>query len=117
MVVVTQIQPITVIFSVAEDTCRRSRSSCGQGHVLSVEAWDRALKNKIAMGTLLALDSQIDTTTGTIRLRAQFDNKDDALFPNQFVNARLLLNTLSDVTLVPTGDDSARRTTARSFTW
>ena len=55
------------------------------------------------MGTLLALDSQIDTATGTIRLRAQFDNKDDALFPNQFVNARLLLNTLSDVTLVPTG--------------
>ena len=51
----------------------------------------------------MALDSQIDTTTGTIRLRAQFDNKDDALFPNQFVNARLLLNTLNDVTLVPTG--------------
>ncbi len=71
--------------------------------MLPVEAWDRDQKNKLATGTLLALDSQIDTATGTIRLRAQFDNKDDALFPNQFVNARLLLNTLSDVTLVPTG--------------
>jgi multidrug efflux system membrane fusion protein len=103
MVVITQIEPITVIFSVAEDYLPAIQEQLRQGHVLSVEAWDRAQKKKIATGTLLALDSQIDTTTGTIRLKAQFDNKDDTLFPNQFVNARLLLNTLSDVTLVPTG--------------
>jgi multidrug efflux system membrane fusion protein len=103
MVVITQIEPITVIFNVAEDYLPAIQEQLRQGHVLSVEAWDRAQKKKIATGTLLALDSQIDTTTGTIRLRAQFDNKNDALFPNQFVNARLLLNTLSDVTLVPTG--------------
>jgi multidrug efflux system membrane fusion protein len=103
MVVITQIEPITVIFSVAEDFLPAIQEQLRQGRTLSVEAWDRALKKKIAAGTLMALDSQIDTTTGTIRLRAQFDNKDDALFPNQFVNARLLLNTLNDVTLVPSG--------------
>jgi len=103
MVVITQLQPITVIFSVAEDYLPAIQEQLRQGHVLTVEAWDRAQKKKIATGTLLALDSQIDTTTGTIRLKAQFDNKDDMLFPNQFVNARLLVNTLSDVTLVPDG--------------
>lgn len=103
MAVITQIEPITVIFSVAEDYLPAIQERMRQGHELSVEAWDRAQKNKIAVGKLMALDSQIDTTTGTIRLRAQFDNKDGALFPNQFVNARLLLNTLNDVTLVPTG--------------
>ena len=100
---ITQIQPITVIFSVAEDYLPAIQEQLRQGRALPVEAWDRAQKKKIATGTLTALDSQIDTTTGTIRLKAQFDNKDDALFPNQFVNARLLLNTLNDVTLVPTG--------------
>ncbi|MGO8702414.1 MAG: efflux RND transporter periplasmic adaptor subunit [Candidatus Brocadiia bacterium] len=103
LVVVAQLQPITVIFSVAEDSLPAIQEQLRAGHVLPVEAWSRDQKNKLAMGTLLALDSQIDTATGTIRLRAQFDNKDDALFPNQFVNARLLLNTLSDVMLVPTG--------------
>jgi len=103
MVVLTQIEPITVIFSVAEDYLPAIQEQLRQGHALSVEAWDRAQNKKLAMGTLLALDSQIDTTTGTIRLKAQFDNKDGALYPNQFVNARLLLNTLSEVTLVPTG--------------
>ncbi len=102
MVVLTQVQPTTVIFSVAEDYLPAIQDQLRQGHVLSVEAWDRALKNKIATGTLMALDSQINTTTGTINLRAQFDNKDNALFPYQFVNARLLINTLSGVTLVPT---------------
>jgi multidrug efflux system membrane fusion protein len=101
MVVMTQIEPITVIFSVAEDYLPAIQEQLQQRRALSVEAWDRALKRKIAMGRLMALDSQIDPTTGTIRLRAQFDNKDDKLFPNQFVNARLLLNTLNDVTLVP----------------
>jgi multidrug efflux system membrane fusion protein len=103
LVVLTQIQPITVIFSVAEDNLPAIQEQLRQGHVLPVEAWDREKKKKLETGTLAALDSQIDTTTGTIRLKAQFDNKDDALFPNQFVNARLVVNTLSDVTLVPDG--------------
>jgi multidrug efflux system membrane fusion protein len=103
MAVITQIEPITVIFSVAEDHLPAIQEQLRQGRALPVEAWDHDIKKKLATGRLMALDSQIDTTTGTIRLRAQFDNKDDALFPNQFVNARLLLNTLNDVTLVPAG--------------
>ena len=103
LVVITQLQPITVIFSVGEDYLPAIQEQLRQGHALSVEAWDRAQQKKIATGTLLTLDNQIDTATGTIRLKAQFENKDNALFPNQFVNARLLLNTLSEVTLVPTG--------------
>jgi multidrug efflux system membrane fusion protein len=71
-------------------------------HTLPVDAMDRAQDKKIATGKLTSLDNQIDTTTGTVKLRAQFDNKDGALFPNQFVNTRLLVNTLKGVTLVPT---------------
>ena len=108
LVVVAQIQPITVIFSVAEDNLPAIRSSCGRDMCCRSRRGPHQ-KNKLAMGTLLALDSQIDTATGTIRPRAQFDNKDDALFPNQFVNARLLVNTLSDVTLVPTGHPAQRK--------
>jgi multidrug efflux system membrane fusion protein len=67
-----------------------------------VEAYDRAAQTKIATGKLLSLDNQIDTTTGTVKLRAIFDNKNDALFPNQFVNTRLLVETLKDKTLIPT---------------
>ena len=71
-------------------------------HTLPVEAWDRAQTNKMATGKLFTIDNQIDTTTGTVKLRALFDNKDGALFPNQFVNTRLLVNTLNGVTLIPT---------------
>ncbi len=69
---------------------------------LTVDAFDRTALTKIASGKLLALDNQIDTTTGTVKLRAVFDNKNDALFPNQFVNTRLLVETLKDVILIPT---------------
>jgi multidrug efflux system membrane fusion protein len=68
-----------------------------------VEAWDRTSTNKLATGKLLTINNQIDTTTGTVKLRATFDNKGSVLFPNQFVNARLLVNTLTGVTLIPTG--------------
>src|SRR5262249_9195236 len=71
------------------------------GQTLTVEAYDRDLRQKLASGTLLAVDNQIDQTTGTVRLKATFENKDDALFPNQFVNARLLVPTLRRATLVP----------------
>jgi membrane fusion protein, multidrug efflux system len=102
LVVVTQEQPITVIFTVAEDSLAQVQAQTRHGKRLSVDAFDRAQHNKIATGKLLTIDNQIDTTTGTVKLRALFDNKDDALFPNQFVNARLLVNTLQGVTLIPT---------------
>lgn len=101
LVVITQLQPITVIFTIAEDYLGEIQSELGHGSPLRVDAYDRALLTKIASGKLLAIDNQIDTTTGTIRLRAQFDNKKNELFPNQFVNTRLLVNTLHDATLIP----------------
>jgi len=102
LVVITQEQPITVIFTIAEDYLGEIQSELRHGVTLSVDAYDRALLTKIATGKLLAVDNQIDTTTGTVRLRAQFDNKNRELFPNQFVNTRLLVNTQHNVTLIPT---------------
>jgi multidrug efflux system membrane fusion protein len=102
LAVITQLQPITVIFTVAEDSLPQVQAQTRQGKRLSVEAYDRTQQTKIATGRLLTFDNQIDTTTGTVRMRASFDNKDDALFPNQFVNTKLLVNTLQGVTLIPT---------------
>jgi multidrug efflux system membrane fusion protein len=101
LVVITELQPITVIFSVAEDFLPEIQQQLRQGRTLAVEAFDRAQQSKLASGTLLTLDNQIDTTTGTIKLKALFTNEDSSLFPNQFVNARLLVNTQTNVTLVP----------------
>jgi len=101
LAVITQQQPITVIFTVAEDNLAQVRAQTKRGKVLPVEAFDRTQQTKIATGKLLTIDNQIDTTTGTVKLRASFDNKDDSLFPNQFVNARLRVNTLQGVTLIP----------------
>ena len=102
LVVVTQIQPITVIFNVAEDYLGQIEQQLRRGHKMRVDALDRTDSKVIATGSLLTLDNQVDTTTGTVKLRAQFDNKDGALFPNQFVNAKLLVDTQHNVTLVPT---------------
>jgi multidrug efflux system membrane fusion protein len=102
LAVITQEQPITVIFTVAEDSLAQVQAQTKHGKHLSVDAFDRARHTKIATGKLLTIDNQIDTTTGTVKMRALFDNKDDALFPNQFINARLLVNTLQGVTLIPT---------------
>jgi membrane fusion protein, multidrug efflux system len=102
LVVITQLQPITVIFTLAEDYLGQIQSELRHGIPLRVEAYDRALLIKIATGKLLAIDNQIDTTTGTVRLRAQFENKQNELFPNQFVNTRMLVSTLHDATLIPT---------------
>lgn len=102
LVVITQLQPITIIFTIAEDYLGEIQSELRHGIPLRVDAYDRALLTKIASGELLAIDNQIDTTTGTIRLRAQFDNRNNELFPNQFVNTRLLVNTLHNATLIPT---------------
>jgi multidrug efflux system membrane fusion protein len=102
LVVITQIQPITVIFTIAEDSLAEVRSQMRRNTALPVDAYDRAEAVKIASGTVLTLDNQIDTTTGTVKVRALFDNKNETLFPNQFVNTRLLVNTLKGVTLIPT---------------
>ena len=101
LVVVTQLQPITVVFNVAEDNLSQLRSQILHRTGLPVDAFDRSQLNKIATGRLLTIDNQVDTTTGTIRFRAQFDNQDFALYPNQFVNARLLVNTLHNTLLIP----------------
>jgi len=100
LVVVTQIQPITVIFNVAEDYLPKIQKQMKQGTKLSVDALDRTQEQKIASGVVSTLDNEVDTTTGTVKLRATFANTDEALFPNQFVNAKLLLDTENNVTLV-----------------
>src|SRR5579862_1624788 len=101
LLVITQIQPISVIFTIAEDQLPVVIKKMKTGK-LKVEAYDHDMKTKIATGVLTTLDNQIDQTTGTLRLRATFDNEDNALFPNQFVNARLLVEQKTGVTLVPT---------------
>ncbi len=101
LVMITQLQPITVEFNVAEDAVPQIVQAVHSGKILTVDAYDRANTKKLATGTLEAFNSQIDPTTGTLRLRATFKNDDDALFPSQFVNARLLVDTHKGVTLLP----------------
>ncbi|HEV8554357.1 MAG TPA: MdtA/MuxA family multidrug efflux RND transporter periplasmic adaptor subunit [Casimicrobiaceae bacterium] len=102
LVTITQVQPITVIYPVPEDNVPRIVKRMQGGQEVAVEAFDRSGKNKLATGRLLTLDNQIDTTTGTVKLKAEFPNEDAALFPNQFVNVRMAVETRQDVTLVPT---------------
>jgi len=101
LAVVAQIQPITVIFTVPEDNLGQVQQRLRKNAKLTAEAFDRAGLRKIASGTLLTLDNQIDTTTGTVKARASFANKDIELFPNGFVNVRLLVDTHHGSTLVP----------------
>ena len=101
LAVITQIQPITVIFTLPEDNLGAVEAQLRKDAKLTVDAYDRTAQTKLGSGKLLALDNQIDTTTGTVKVRAVFNNDDFALFPNQFVNTRLLVQTLEDVTLVP----------------
>jgi multidrug efflux system membrane fusion protein len=102
IVVITQLQPITALFSVPEDQLPVIMSRLREGATLTVTAWDRARKNKLATGALVAADNVIDTTTGTVRLRARFDNQSGELYPNQFVNVQLLVNTVQDAIVIPT---------------
>jgi len=102
LVVITQLQPITVIFSIAEDYLDQIQAQVRKGKKLPVDALDRGQSIKIASGYLLTLDNVIDTTTGTLKLKAVFPNSDGALFPNQFVNTRLLVDTQKNVVLIPT---------------
>lgn len=101
IVVITQTHPIDVVFTLPEGNISDLIKAQKAGPV-SVEAWDRTNQNLLATGALLSLDNQIDTTTGTIKLKARFSNEDDALFPNQFVNARLKVATLLDAIVIPT---------------
>jgi multidrug efflux system membrane fusion protein len=101
LVVVTQVQPITVVFTIPEDSVGELQQQMRHGKALPVDALDRSDEHMLGTGSLAATDNQIDTTTGTLKLRALFKNEDGALFPNQFVNARLLLNTLKNVVLIP----------------
>jgi membrane fusion protein, multidrug efflux system len=101
LVVITQMQPITVVFTLAEDEIPAIMKQLHAGKTLSVTAWDRSNTAQLAKGTLQSLDSQIDPTTGTIKLKAIFPNDDESLFPQQFVNVVLLLDTLHGATLIP----------------
>ncbi|MDV5357273.1 MdtA/MuxA family multidrug efflux RND transporter periplasmic adaptor subunit [Kosakonia sp. SMBL-WEM22] len=101
IVVLTQTHPIDLIFTLPESDIATVVQAQKKGQKLVVEAWDRTNKQKLSSGTLLSLDNQIDATTGTIKLKARFDNQDDALFPNQFVNARMLVATQQDAVVIP----------------
>ena len=101
LAVITQIQPISVIFSIPEDSLPQVLGKLKTGQLLPVEVFDRGQNQKLATGNLLTVDNQIDPTTGTVRLKAVFPNKDNELFPNQFVNARLLLDIRRGTTVVP----------------
>jgi len=103
LAVITQLQPISVTFNISEDSIPAVMKKLRAGVTIPVDAYDRDLKNRLATGTLLTIDNQVDVTTGTVRFKAIFPNDDDALFPNQFVNARLLLDTKRRVVLIPAG--------------
>ena len=102
LLVITEQQPIAVVFTIAADHLQPVIQQTKAGRHLVVEAWDRDMKQKLATGSLLAIDNQIDQTTGTVRIKALFPNEDFALYPNQFVNARLLVDTVHRAVLVPT---------------
>jgi multidrug efflux system membrane fusion protein len=102
LAVITELQPIAVLFSLSEDDLQTVMEKPNRGDGLTVEAWDRNLGKKLATGTLHAVDNQVDPTTGTVRFKAIFPNEHETLFPNQFVNARLLVNTIHNAVIVPT---------------
>jgi multidrug efflux system membrane fusion protein len=100
LVVITQLQPITVVFTIPEDNVRSVMKKLQAGEKLTVDAYDREGKVKLASGVLLTVDNQIDPTTGTVKLKAQFSNDDYSLFPNQFVNVRMLVNVKQGATVI-----------------
>lgn len=99
--VITQLQPIAVVFTIPQDEISRVQQKVNSGEPLTVEAYDRDFEIKLATGKLLALDNQVDPSTGTVRIKAIFDNEDNLLFPNQFVNARLLIDVKRDAVIAP----------------
>ena len=103
LVVITQTQPITVLFTLAENDLPAVRGPLLAGQTLAVEAYDRADQLRLAQGELMTIDNQIDVATGTVKLKARFNNETDALFPNQFVNVRMKVNTVKNALTIPTG--------------
>jgi membrane fusion protein, multidrug efflux system len=101
VVIITQMQPISVIFTLPQDTIPQFLKKLRAGQALSVLAFNRSSTTQLAAGSLTTIDNQIDVTTGTVRLRATFPNNDEGLFPNQFVNIKLVVDTMRDATLVP----------------
>ena len=101
VVVITQLQPIAVLFTIPEDNLPAIMKKLNAGEQLETDAFDRSDQNRIASGTLLTVDNQIDQSTGTVRLKAVFQNDDGALFPNQFVNVHLLLDVKRGTVIVP----------------
>jgi multidrug efflux system membrane fusion protein len=114
LLVITQIQPISVLFTIAEDQLPQVLQKM-RTQTLRVDAYDRDMKQKLAQGALITVDNQIDQTTGTVRLRANFDNQDGALFPNQFVNARLLVEEKQGVILLPSA--AIQRSSTATFVY
>jgi multidrug efflux system membrane fusion protein len=102
LVVITELQPVTVVFTLPEDSLPPVMARLQKGKTLSVDAYDREGTARLATGNLLTVDNQIDPNTGTVKLKAQFPNEDGSLFPNQFVNARMLVETRHGVILAPT---------------
>ncbi len=115
LVVITQLQPVSVIFTLPEDNIPAVMKKLQAGEKLAVDAFDRSGKNRLAGGMLLTVDNQIDPATGTVKLKAQFPNDDYSLFPNQFVNARMLLEVRRGATLVPSA--AVQRGTQGSFVY
>jgi len=101
LAVITQLQPAAVVFTVPQDSVPLVMKRLQSGERISVEAWDREQKARLAEGALASADNQVDPATGTVKLKAQFDNADYALFPNQFVNVRMKLDTLRDAVVIP----------------
>ena len=115
IVVITQTQPINVVFAIPADQLTAVQARLRSGAKLVVEAFDRDGRNRLAQGHLQTVDNQIDATTGTVKLKAEFANADHALFPNQFVNARLRVDTRQGATLLPTA--AVQRGTQGSFVY
>jgi len=115
LLVITQLDPISVIFTIPEDQLPTVLAKLRAGQKLSVEAWDREMKNRLATGSLATVDNQIDQSTGTVKLRAEFGNTANKLFPSQFVNARMLVERKTGVTVVPVS--AIQRNTQTPYTY
>ena len=115
LVIITQLQPITVVFTIPEDSIPAVIDRLGRGVQLPVDAYDREQRHKLATGSLLTIDNQVDPTTGTVKLKALFPNTDSKLFPSQFVNARLRLDIQHGATVVPSA--AVQRSTRGSFVY
>ena len=115
LLVITQLQPIALIFNISEDYLPQVRTKLQQGFAFPVEAWNRDLTSKIASGTLETIDNQVDSATGTVKFKATFNNQDNTLFPNQFVNARLLVDTKRGVVIIPSA--AIQRSEDSTFVW